>query len=237
MRNAFPTVENLAELAPLPTLLIAYAPVRLRPWHRLCWLLDQRLAGVVRRAGDPTIAAIRLAWWDAVLVEDDRAKGGGEPMVEAWRALAPADAAVRTEQLIDGWRTLLSPEALTPDDLADFSCKRGGGLFGLLATGSSAGSGAETSGLPDDPTLTAAGASWALWDLAAHTRDAALARSAIDQARRGLEKAASLPRHRALKPLRLAHELARVDIAAGRVPAGGFEGRHYRRLLWRSLLG
>jgi len=215
-----------AELPPLAALLSAYAPPEQRPWHRLCWLLDQRLAAVVRRGGEPTIAAIRLAWWEAVLVEGDRSKGGGEPLVEAWRSIAPESAEPLVAQLIDGWRTLLGAEALSSQDLGDFGAKRGGGLFALL--GGEAGQAA-----PD--ALARAGAVWALWDLAGHSGDPALAQAAIAQAAIAQgTRDAKLPRGRALKPLRLLYALARADVLAGRVP-GGFEGRHYRALLRRSL--
>ncbi len=216
-----------AALPPLATLVSAYAPPARRSWHRLCWLLDQRLAAVVRRGGEPTIAAIRLAWWDAVLVEGDRTKGGGEPLVEAWRKLAPAGAGPLAGRLIDGWRTLLGSEALSAQDLADFGAKRGGGLFELIA-------GADGVAAPE--SLARAGAVWALWDLAGHAGDPALAQAAIAQARDSAAAGpGTLPRGRALKPLRLLHALARADALAGRIPAHGFEGRHYRALLWRSL--
>lgn len=123
------------DLPPLQRLLIAYAPAALRPWQALCWTLDQRLAAIARRGGDPTIAAIRLAWWDAVLVDGDRAKGGGEPLVEQWRAWAPPDAPGHVGRLIDGWRLLVSPEPMSEDDLCAYGRARGGGLSGLLAAG------------------------------------------------------------------------------------------------------
>lgn len=212
-----------AELPPLPTLLTAYAPAAKRDWNRLCWLLDKRLADVVRRGGEPTIAAIRMAWWDAVLVEGDRTKGGGEPLVEAWRARAPADAAPLAEKLIDGWRTLLGAEALTSDELTAFAESRGHGLFGLLAG-------------REGNDLRQAGAAWALWDLAGHSSDPALAASALELARPYLEQCPRLLRSAAPKPLRLLHHLAAADIRAGRRSEGGFEGRHYRVLLLRGLL-
>jgi phytoene synthase len=210
-------------LAPLPMLLLAYAPAAQRPWQRLCWQLDQRLGAVVRRAGDPMVAAIRLAWWDAVLVEGDREKGGGEPLVEQWRQIAPVQAAPAAEALIDGWRQLLSAEPMGPEELAWYGTRRGGGLFALLGQGALS---AETD---------KAGAVWALWDLAGHASDAALAQAAIAAAGDPARAGAVVPR--ALKPLRLLHDLARRDALAGRVPEGGFSARHYRRLLWRALVG
>jgi hypothetical protein len=214
-----------AELAPLAVLLLVYAPPAQRPWQRLCWQLDQRLGAVVRRAGDPMIASIRLAWWDDVLVGGDRAKGGGEPLVEAWRRIAGPSSAPAAESLIDGWRQLLSTEPVGPLELAYHAERRGGGLFALLA------------GDAPRADLTRAGALWALWDLAGHSRDAALVADAMAAARALATSPGALPRLPVLKPLRLLHDLARADARAGHVPVGGFAPRHYGRLLWRALLG
>jgi len=221
---------STAELAPLQRLLLAYAPASTRSWHGLCWLLDQRLAAVAQRGGEPTIAAIRLAWWDAVLVEDDRTKGGGEPLAERWRAIAPGGAGGAAESLIDGWRMLLSPEPLSATDLRAYGLARGGGLFALLAGGDEPAGG---------EALRRAGAVWALWDLAAHVRDEALARQALAAARDVVSEAAgkAVPAGSGSKPLRLAHAVALPDVRAGALPGAGFSLRHYGRLLRASLLG
>jgi len=218
--------DDVHDLPPLQRLLLAHAPAAARDWQALCWHLDQRLAAIARRGGDPTIAAIRLAWWDAVLVEDDRAKGGGEPLVEQWRTLAPRGAEAAAERLIDGWRVLVAPEALSDADLQAYGAARGGGLFALLA-GEAAGA-----------ALSAAGSLWALWDLAAHVRDPALAARAIDAARRSLPTGATAPLPgRALKSVRLARAVALPDVRAARVPAAGFSPRHYARFLLAALRG
>lgn len=227
MMKVAPELEHsLVDLAPLQRLLLAYAPVPARAWQSLCWRLDQRLAAVAQRGSEPTIAAIRLAWWDAVLVEGDHSKGGGEPLVEQWRAIAPAASAKAAEQLIDGWRVLLSPEPLSDEDLRVYGRARGGGLFGLLA----GEAGANTN-------LEGIGAVWALWDLAAHVRDEELAQQALGAARALADEAGAAPAGRALKPLRLAYAMALPDVRAGSVPAAGFSLRHYGRLLRASLLG
>jgi len=208
-------------------LLLAYAPPADRAWQTLCWELDQRLAAVVRRGGDPTIAAIRLAWWDAVLVEGDRDKGRGEPLVEQWRALAPVSAGPAAERLIDGWRMLASPEPMGREDLSTYAAARGGGLFALFAAGADPmqGDGVER-----------AGRLWALWDLAGHVRDADLARVALEEARAFMPVWEAGPPAPTLKPLRLAQAVAWPDVVAGRVPSG-FSPRHYGRLLLASLRG
>lgn len=216
------------ELPPLPRLLLAYAPHQARAWQMLCWQLDQRLAAVVRRGGDATIAAIRLAWWDAVLVEDDRQKGGGEPLVEQWRMLAPEGGALAVERLIDGWRMLASPEAMSADDLRSYAAARGSGLFTLMAAGA---------GPEQGEAVERAGRLWALWDLAGHVRDEALARAALAEARAIMPVRQPGPSGAALKPLRLAQAIAWSDIAAARIPDGGFSLRHYGHLLLASLRG
>jgi len=214
--------QMLAELAPLARLLSAYSKGAERRWHALCWTLDQRLAAIVRRGGEPTIAAIRLAWWDAVLVENDRTKGSGEPLVEAWRGIAAAESAPRTESVIDGWRTLLGPESLSPRDVAIFAEKRGGGLFRLIAN-------------DDDEALTRAGTVWALWDLAGHASEPGVAALALEMARDILAVPRLLASTDAPKPLRLLYGIAAADARSGRLPDRGFEARHYRALLWRGL--
>ena len=208
----------------LPRLLLAYAPAPSRPWQLLCWLLDQRLAAIARRGGDATIAAIRLAWWDAVLVEGDLSKGTGEPLVERWREIAPPGAGKAAEQLIEGWRYIVAQEAMSDEDLREYGHARGGGLFALLAAG-------------EAPAITHAGALWALWDLAAHVRDEALASRALAVAKQLMSQTGAAPPGPSAKPLRLARALIVPDIKRGKAPAAGFSPTHYARLLIASLRG
>lgn len=215
-----------ADLPVLPRLLVAYAPVPARLWQLLCWTLDQRMAAIARRGGDPAIAAIRLAWWDAVLVEGDLSKGSGEPLVEQWRSLAPRQAAKAAERLIDGWRYIVAEEAMTDADLRDYGQARGGGLFALLAEDE-----------PDTQAISQAGSLWALWDLAAHVRDDALSQRALAVARELLGEGRDIPTGRLARPLRLAREVVLPDIKRGTVPTGGFSPAHYARLLIASLRG
>lgn len=217
-------------LPPLPRLLLAYSSPAERPWHALCWELDQRLATVVRRQGDPMITAIRLAWWDAALVERDLTKGAGEPLVEEWRALVGVDRAKEdVERLIDGWRVLASPEELSEQDLSEYAQARGGGLYALL---NGASGGGETDALIKD------GAVWALWDLAGHLRDEGQASRAMKVAKGFLGDPSGQSSGRAVsRPLRLLTSVALSDVRAGRIPVGGFSLRHYTRLLIAGLRG
>ena len=219
--NRAETLGDLpTDLPALSRLLIAYAPQTARGWQALCWQLDQRLAAVARRGGDPMIAAIRIAWWDEVLVSDDRQKGGGEPLVEQWRATAPPGAALSAERLIDGWRLLVAPDPLSDADLGEFARARGGGLFSLLAG-------------RDEEAVVQAGSIWALRDLAVHVRDDGLARRAMGLAQELVQQ--SGPPHGLPRPLQLLMAVILPDVRAGRVPTADFTLRNYGRLLIASL--
>jgi Phytoene/squalene synthetase len=218
---------DLVELPPLQRLLLAYAPPDARAWHSLIWQLDARLAELVRRRGDPTIAAIRLAWWDAVLVEGDQSKGSGEPLVEQWRRLATGGAEDAADQLIDGWRVLISPDPLNDQDLLDYAQARGGGLFRLLA-------GAKGEVAPE--SISRFGAIWALWDLAGHVHDDALALRSI-KAAQALHGGNPQPPKMLPRPLRLLVAVTLPDVRAARIPSPAFTPRHYARLLMAALRG
>lgn len=208
-------------LPPLQRLLLAHAPAGERQWQEIVWTLDQRLAAVVRGVSEPMIALIRMAWWEEALVADDRSKGNGEPLVEAWRAVAPSDETrAYAARLIDGWRSLVEEGSDGGSiDLQRYGGERGAGIFGLIG-------GAEAAAAP-------AGAIWALWDFSGHVRDADLAKRAIAMGQ-ALSSASSWREARLPRPLRLAMVVALPDIGAGRIP-GPFSPRHYLRLL-RGLL-
>ena len=213
----------------LPTLLLSYAPPETRYWHRLAWVIDERLAHVVRTVREPSIAAIRMAWWREALAAHDLSKGKSEPLVEAWRARprnAAADQAV--EQMINGWSVLADGAALTVEDMRAYAEGRGSGLFGLL-TADGGGTSVED--------VRRAGALWALWDLAGHVSNAKLAAQAMDLAHSYADQGSTLPKQRRLKPLRLALGIARREVVKGRVPSGGFGPRQYVKLLWMGLTG
>lgn len=211
----------------LPVLLVSYARPEARDWHRLAWVIDERLAHVVRTVREPAIAAIRMAWWREALAAHDLSKGKSEPLVEAWRARprnAAADQAV--EQMINGWSVLSDGAPLTVEDMQAYAEGRGSGLFAVLSANGDGTSVEE---------VRRAGALWALWDLAGHVSDPKLAAQAMDLAHSYADQGSSLPKQRSLKPLKVALGIARRDVVMGRVPLGGFGPRHYVHLLWMGL--
>jgi 15-cis-phytoene synthase len=67
---------------PAPALLaIAYAPKQVR--EQLRWLLsfDQRLGEIGKRAREPMIAQLRLAWWRDMLAKSAGDRPKGEPLL------------------------------------------------------------------------------------------------------------------------------------------------------------
>ncbi len=211
---------------PLARLLLGYAPRDARARHRLCWLLDERLAGVLRTVRDPSLAAIRMAWWRDALVNGDLSKGRGEPLIEAWRAsgLTAHDAAA-IDAMIDGWSALIGDTPLSDDLLIAYAQARGGGLFDLLAGPDTAVSA---------PARRAAGSLWALWDLAGHISSAEAAAQSLRLAHR-YQAEAVFDRTPQARVLRLATRVAAADMARTTPGPIRFGLRHYLTI-WRDTL-
>src|SRR5690348_17161095 len=98
------TQALLDELPPVQRLALAYAPQQARPATLALLALDARLAGILRRRGEPALAQMRLAWWRDVLQKDKEAWPRGDILLgqlREWRdpvGLVP---------LVDGWEALL----------------------------------------------------------------------------------------------------------------------------------
>ena len=213
-----------ASLPPLPLLLSGHAGAD-AAWHRAIWAYDGRLARVARTTRERAIGQMRLAWWNDVMEDDAGLKGQGEPVVDALRATG-AMAAPGLVAMIDGWEVLVVEEEIDAQGLRDYAVGRGGGLFRALARQDAA---------PD--WLTAAGQVWALWDLAGHVEDAALADAALALARAQLPLAADARWTSAWRPLRIAFTLARQDVLAGRGAPRGMPRGLALRLLRIALVG
>ena len=147
--------------------------------------LDNACAQIARTVKEPIIAQIRLAWWrDGVRAEVLRAEHDAPDMV-ALRGVDGIDQ-VRAGliAIIDGWEELIIGGEGNPRELLlAYAAGRGAGLFAALAPAHAGQS-------------ASAGQVWALWDLAGHLSDWALAEEAIGLARQMAESAniAGLPR-------------------------------------------
>ena len=60
-----------------------YWPVELRPAFDALFAIDDAMADVVAKASDPTLAAIKLAWWRDRLEALDRGEVPAEPRLKA----------------------------------------------------------------------------------------------------------------------------------------------------------
>lgn len=208
----------------LPSLLAAHAGDRAQR-HCAIWAYDGRLAGVARTTSERAIGQMRLAWWNDVVADAAGVKGQGEPVVDALRH-SGAMRAPGLVAMIDGWEVLVVDAEIDADGLRDYAVGRGGGLFRALA---------DCADAPD--WLMACGQVWALWDLAGHVSDAALADAALARARTLLPQADGARWPRAWKPLRLAFGLARHDVLAGKGAPMGLPRGHALRLLRLGLFG
>lgn len=221
-----PGYDNLVHpmLPPMPSLLCAHAGAH-GARHRAIWAFDGRLAAVARTTSEPIIGQMRLAWWNDVIDDTAGVKGRGEPVADALRETGGM-AAPGLVSMIDGWEILTVEPDLGDTQLQDYATGRGGGLFRALADEAD-----------PPPWLIAAGRVWALWDLAGHVNDAALARGALKLARSAAPDVRDTRWPRSWKPLRIAFTLARQDVLAGRGAPTGVPRSYALRLLRIALVG
>lgn len=87
--------------------------------------LDDRLAEVALGAAQPTLGAIKLAWWRDQLAALDTQPPPPEPRLQAVaRAVIPAVSGADLSGMAEGWMALL--------DEAEDPAPRGRALFGVL---------------------------------------------------------------------------------------------------------
>ena len=94
-----------------------YWPVKLRPAFDALFDIDDALAAVVERAGEPALAAIKLAWWRERLEELDAGTVPAEPRLRAVAAdLVPRGIrGNELAELTESWGTLLGEEPDTKE--------------------------------------------------------------------------------------------------------------------------
>ncbi|HEY7809526.1 MAG TPA: squalene/phytoene synthase family protein [Allosphingosinicella sp.] len=199
----------MAELDRDRFLALSYVPARARPAVEALWRLDATLGAVLTSGRDPLISQIKLAWWRDALEGLGSGRPPAEPALEAVAAhvlpLGFAGAELATMEA--GWTLLLTPDPLTPDELARYSLERGGRLFGFTA---------RALGGEESDVVRAGGEAWALIDLARHSGSEVDAQAAVAAAReRGMGKWPAR-----LRPLGMLAALAARDAERG---AGNWE--------------
>ncbi len=218
------------EADPERLLALSYAPPQGRGALVALLALDDALGQVLRTTSEPALGQMRLAWWREALARLDHAPAPAEPVLTAIaREVLPLG--IRGSSLVPvvhGWETLIEEDVLDEDAARRFGEGRGH-LF--VAAGEA------MSAAPGDPLL-AAGAGWALADLARNLRG----EGEVDLARRMavplLDRAAATRWSRNGRALGALALLARLDL---RTPDGTLRqtGVPHRvaRLLWHRLTG
>lgn len=192
------------DLDPDRCLALAYVPPSRRPAMEALWRLDVTLGSVLAGGRDPMIGRIRLAWWREALERLDGAPPPAEPLLRAVaeRLVPGGIGGGELAAMEEGWSLLLSEGPLDAGQLRDYAEARGGALFrhsARLLGRSGAG-------------IAAAGAQWALVDLARRSANRGEAADALEAAA-GWEGPLSWPR--ALRPLGMLSVLARRDLRRG----------------------
>lgn len=191
-----------ASLPALQRLALAYAPARARGATLGLLALDAKLAGIVRKAGEPMLGQLRLAWWRDRLQSEAASWPAGEPvlaMLSTWSGGHHALAG-----LADGWEALLAEPPLGEDAVRALADARGN-AFGALAAQLGHGARRDTAfRLAHD---------WSIADLAAglHEPDGRHVAGLMQ----GRIAWSSPPLPRALRPLAVLHGLARRSARRG----------------------
>ncbi len=212
-------MDATPRISPVQRVLLGAAG---RHAERAAWAftLDNECAHIARMAREPIMAQLRLAWWRDALSADQARPEHRTDMTDAIRALPGfVDMREALITMIDGWEELIVDDSADRATmLAAYARGRGDGLFGALALdGQHAG-----------------GRVWALWDLAGHSSDAALASAAIEAARELLR--AEIGRPRLPRMLAMMAKVSRDDVARGRGAPVGLTIGLYARLLRAQFL-
>jgi phytoene synthase len=208
-------------------LALAYAPADRREALAALFRLDETLGQTLRSARDPLLAQMRLSWWHEALSGLGDGPAPADPALVALIATGIVPSLVpgsRLAEMIEGWEALLE-EPVDAATLDRYASGRGSALFGI---------GAVILGGEQD-ALAAAGAGWALVDLARHSSQPSLAAHALAAARRQLERAMASRWPVRLRSLGALAALASRDAKgdAGALQPAGHPARMFRALRHR----
>ena len=204
-------------------LALAYAPARARAALGVLWRLDERLGEALAATYEPTLRAIRLAWWRDALAAFDSGSEARDPLLQAVSAhLLPAGlTGAELAGLSEGWAAIVD-EPPDREALARHARLRGEPLFAfsarLLGGDNSA----------DGAAIAAAGAGWVLGERLRYLPPSARP-EALSLARDHLT-AAPIRWPRPLRALGILTALARRDAARDASEPKGSPARVFRAL-------
>ena len=126
--NAIPS-----QLPPPANLAVAYTPVAFRAAFTLLLQLDMRFADIVRKAREPMIAQIKLAWWRDAFVAEPALRPKGEPLLQAVGTCGDVISPSALEDVVSAWELLLGEDAWAAQDVEAHAALRGDAIFGSYA--------------------------------------------------------------------------------------------------------
>ena len=184
------------------------------------WRMDATLGHILSSSSQPIAAQLRLAWWRDSFLRLDNHPAPAEPVLQGLQNLVVGRGIKGSDlaALVDGWEHLLATETLTDADFAAYASSRGGTLFTLSV---------RLLGEQFDGDLEAAGAGWALVDLARHSSKEAEATAALRAAAARLAQAPQRWPAR-LRPLGMLAVLARRDASSAKFETPGAPRRMLR---------
>lgn len=125
--------DTASQLPPPANLAVAYTPVALRSAFTLLLQLNMRFADIVRKAREPMIAQIKLAWWRDAFAAEPALRPKGEPLLQALGACGDVISPSALEDLVSAWELLLGEREWAAQDVAKHAALRGGAIFGSYA--------------------------------------------------------------------------------------------------------
>lgn len=135
-RSVTATEQSLIDAEDLPLeqrLALAYTPARLRPKLAAFFALDQRLARIVSKTGEPVLAQMRLAWWRETLGKQVIGRPQGDAVLDALGEYWNGDEAALVA-LVDGWEVLVAKEQVGPGELKHYASGRSLAYLRLFPT-------------------------------------------------------------------------------------------------------
>ena len=145
--------DTASQLTPPANLAVAYTPVAFQPAFTLLLQLDMRFADIVRKAREPMIAQIKLAWWRDAFAAEPALRPKGEPLLQALCACGDVISPSALEDLVSAWELLLGEDEWAAQDVEAHAALRGRTIFGSYAAW--AGEGCDISSLSHQWALDA----------------------------------------------------------------------------------
>jgi 15-cis-phytoene synthase len=191
-------------------LALAYARNDLRDGLGIILMLDNRLAGIFDKAGEPLIAQMRLAWWNDVIAKPAKERPAGELLLAILaevEANNPAfNIASAMQELIEAWDMLLSQPDWSSALLSEHTITRSSAVFGWYARMTGANSRHSTA-------VNRIGVDWAFNDLLCHCRNETEVHD-VKAAQQVMSSNDKLPR--SLRPLSIIAKSARYRVTPSR---------------------